>query len=376
MSESDNAHPIVGLIVNPIAGMGGAVGLKGTDGPDILEQARARGAVPHAAERARRALAEMPGVTVLTVAGPMGSAAVDGLGVSVELLDAPVGDTTTADDTRRAAREMIDRGVALILFAGGDGTARDIADVAGLDTPILGIPCGVKMQSGVFAVSPEAAGRLAADLVTAGERRVGLRRVEIMDIDEAAVRQDRIAPRLHGYARAPHARNLLQAVKAGSAPGVGGAGVGAACAEIAANLPPDALTLIGPGATTKRVLSALGLEGTLLGVDAIRDGTLVGRDLSADQVATLAGDGPVRIIVGVTGGQGFVFGRGNQQIAPVMIRRAGPDGIVIVADEAKLSMLPGGRLLVDTGDPALDRDLAGYVRVRTGRGRSMMMRLA
>lgn len=370
---------LLGLIVNPIAGMGGAVGLKGTDGAETLDRARALGAVPHAAERARRALAVLadavPDAAVVVAPGAMGVDAVAGLRLDISVvLDARPGRDSTAADTGRAARAMAERGVAAILFAGGDGTARDIVAEVGLDTPVLGIPCGVKMQSGVFAVSPEAAGRITAALVRGDGPRVGLRKVEIMDIDEEAVRVDRIAARLYGYARSPYAGGLLQAAK-GASRISDEAMLTGACVEIAAALDPETLYLIGPGTSAKRVLSALRLEGTLLGVDAVRDRALVGRDLSARAALDLAGNGPLKIIVGVIGRQGFVFGRGNQQIGPEAIRRAGRDGIVIVASGEKLASLADHRLLVDTGDPALDAELAGYVRVHTGPGRATMIRM-
>jgi predicted polyphosphate/ATP-dependent NAD kinase len=229
------------------------------------------------------------------------------------------------------------------------------------------------MHSGVFATRPETAGRLAADLLRTGAARVGLRRVEIMDIDEDAARAGRMAARLYGYARAPYSRGLLQGAKGGPALS-DEARLDAACAEIAGELAPGVLYLIGPGTTAKRVLAALGLEGTLLGVDGVRDGALVGRDLSEAEALALAGAGPLGVIVGVTGGQGFVFGRGNQQIGPEAIRRAGRASLIVVASAAKLVALPLPRLLVDTGDPALDAALAGHVRVRTGPRQSMLMR--
>jgi predicted polyphosphate/ATP-dependent NAD kinase len=369
----------LGLIVNPIAGMGGSVGLKGTDGAATLAEARARGAVPRAGARARRAMAALaaalPQAAVIAAPGAMGTDALAGLDLTVEVLAGAAAGATDAVSTRQAAAALAQRDVAAVAFAGGDGTARDIAGVLGLATPLLGIPCGVKMHSGVFATSPEAAGRLGADLLRSGRARVGLRRVEIMDVDEDAIRAGRLSARLYGYARAPHARGLLQAAKGAAAPG-DEAMLDAACAEIARELAPGVLYLVGPGTTAKRVLAALGLEGTLLGVDAVRDGALVGRDLSEAEALALAGVGPIGVIVGVIGGQGFVFGRGNQQIGPEAIRRAGRAGLVIAASAAKLAALPEPKLLVDTGDPALDAALAGHVRVRTGPRQSMLMRLA
>ena len=306
----------------------------------------------------------------------LGADAAQGLSLDVEVLHkAPSGETRAAD-TAALARTLGERGVAAILFAGGDGTARDITAVAGLSVPMLGIPSGVKMHSGVFATSPEAAGRLVADLVS-GERGVGLRKVEIMDIDEEARRAGRLGARLYGYVRAPYAKSLLQAAKA--APPLGDdAALGAACAEAAREIAaaPDITWLIGPGTTAKMVAARFGEAGSLLGVDAVRGGAIVGRDLGEREALALAGDGPVGIVVGITGGQGFVFGRGNQQIGAEAIRRAWPDRLVVLASEGKLAALTEPRLLVDTGDPALDAAMAGWTRVRTGPRRATLMRLA
>jgi predicted polyphosphate/ATP-dependent NAD kinase len=233
------------------------------------------------------------------------------------------------------------------------------------------------MQSGLFATRPEAAGRLAADLLCGSAERVGFRRVEVMDLDEAALRQGRLSARLHGYARTPHERGLLQGAKA-RPPMSDEAMLDGAAAEVAREIrtgDPGVLWLVGPGTSAKRVLAALGLPGTLLGVDAVRAGALAGTDLAEAEAASLAGPGPVGIVVGVTGGQGFVFGRGNQQIGPDMIRRAGRERLVILASGAKLAALPEPRLLLDTGDPALDAALAGHVRVRTGARRVTLMRM-
>ncbi|RMH53123.1 MAG: NAD+ kinase, partial [Alphaproteobacteria bacterium] len=326
--------------------------------------------------RARRALAALaaarPGARILAGAGPLGADAAAGLDLGIEILPAAM--PSDAAETRRLAALMRARGVGLILFAGGDGTARDVLAAVGEAVPVLGIPCGVKMHSGVFAVSPEAAGRLAADVIGAGAGRVTFARAEVMDIDEAALRAGRVAARLYGYALAPAARNLLQGAK-GRGPAGDEAALAGACAEVAAELDPGVTWLIGPGTAAKGVLRAMGLSGTLLGVDALRDGRLVGTDVTEAEALALAGDGPVGIVVGVTGGQGFVFGRGNQQIGPELIRRAGRGRLVILAGAGKLAALPGGVLHVDTGDPALDRALEGHVRVRTGPRRAMLMRL-
>lgn len=363
----------VGLIVNPIAGMGGRVGLKGTDGEEVLRQALALGAVPDAGERARRALAQLrqPGA-ILTFAGEMGEDAVRAAGLAPEVVGTAPG-ATTAADTRRAAERMVAHGVGLILFAGGDGTARDVSAVVGDRVPILGIPTGVKMQSGVFATGPESAGRLAALFLSGEPGRVRLCPAEVMDVDEEALRAGRLSSRLFGYALVPHERRLLQNAKAGAPRGDEGA-LAAACSRIAAELEPGVLYLFGPGTTTRMVLAALGVEGTLLGVDAVRDGRLVGADLGEREILVLLDD-PARIVVGVTGGQGFLFGRGNQQLGPEVLRRVGRENVLVVASTAKLLALAPRRLLVETGDPAVDAMLAGWLRVRTGPDQSVLMRV-
>ena len=196
---------------------------------------------------------------------------------------------------------------------------------------------------------------------------------EVMDVDEAALRAGRISARLFGYASVPHERRLLQNAKAGLPGGDDGA-LAAACSRIAAELEPGVLHLFGPGTTTRMILAALGLEGTLLGVDAVRDGRLVGTDLSEQAILALL-DGPARIVVGVTGGQGFLFGRGNQQLGPKLLRRVGRENVLAVASAAKLLALAPRRLLVETGDAAVDAMLAGWLRVRTGPDQTVLMRV-
>ncbi len=365
----------VGFIVNPVAGLGGAVGLKGTDGQDTVTEALRRGAVPQAGARARRAMAllaqRVPGAAVTVPPGALGADWVEGLDLAAEelRLGPPSG---SASDTREAVAAL--RGHDLIVFAGGDGTARDVAGRLPEGVGVLGVPCGVKMHSGVFAVSPEAAGALLADILSDPVRVAWDDAAEVMDIDEDALRAGRLAPRLYGHARVPVARNRMQAAKGG--PRVdSGVALAEAAAEVVAGMEPGVLYVIGPGTSASAVMRAAGHEPTILGIDAMRDGKVVARDARAAELTRLAGDGPVRIVLGVTGQQGFLLGRGNQQIAPDLIARAGREGLIVLASEPKLAALAQPKLWVDTGDPALDVRLSGFVRVRTGRGRETMMRI-
>lgn len=366
----------IGLIVNPIAGLGGRVGLKGTDGPGTVAQALEMGADPQAGPRTRRALTRLaervPGARLVAATGELGAVWAQGLDLDVTRID-PIAGSQTARDTRLAVEAMAD--CDLLLFAGGDGTARDVSAALKAGQAILGIPCGVKMHSGVFAISPEAAGALIADLLTAPERITWTDEAEVMDIDEAALRQGHIAPELYGHACVPMVRNRMQASKGGPRIDWGAALAGAA-AELVGQMDPDTLYIIGPGTSAGAVMRAAGHTPTVLGIDAMRGGKVVARDVGSAALEDVAGDGPVRIVLGVTGQQGFLIGRGNQQISPALLRRVGREGLIALAGEDKLMGLAQPRLWVDSGDPELDAELEGFLRVRTARGRETMMRLS
>jgi predicted polyphosphate/ATP-dependent NAD kinase len=365
----------IGLVINPVSGLGGAVGLKGTDGPGTVAEALARGAVPQAGARVRRAFEKLavaaPGLSVSVAPGPLGADVLEGLPFDLSLVRLAEL-TGTARDTKLAVSAMND--VDLIVFAGGDGTARDVAAALQPGQAMLGIPCGVKMHSGVFALSPEAAGNLLADLVSNPDRVSWTDDAEVMDIDEVALRAGTIAPRLYGMARVPQVKSLMQAAKGTPKRDDSGALV-AAAREIAASMEPGTLYLVGPGTSAGLVSAALGHRPTVLGVDAVLAGRQVARDARAAELETLAGGHPLRIILSVTGQQGFLLGRGNQQISASLIRKAGREGLIVLAGEGKLAALAVPRLGLDTGDPDLDRALSGFVRVQTGPGRFTLMRL-
>jgi predicted polyphosphate/ATP-dependent NAD kinase len=362
-----SAHPPkVGLIVNPVAGIGGVVGLKGSDGADTQEKALALGAVPRSLARASRALERLVRIKdkfdLVTCGGRMGLEATRSAGLAASVITEP-GEVTTGDDTRAAARAMAGQGVDLLLFAGGDGTARDIHDAVGDSLSVLGIPTGVKIYSGVFAVSPAAAGELAADFLQGKTQET--RDAEVMDIDEASLRQGRVSAQLYGYLRIPRQRRLTQGVKASSDAGEAVAAAVAA-ATVVRTMKAGRYYVIGPGTTTRAVMSKLGLEGTLVGVDVVRDGMLEARDVGEQQILDLVAGQDASVVVTVIGGQGYLFGRGNQQISAKVIREVGKDNIIVVATRAKLNSLQWRPLLVDTGDDEVDVILSGYIRVVTG----------
>ncbi|MFE1955223.1 ATP-NAD kinase family protein [Streptomyces sp. NPDC059524] len=379
-------RPRVGLVVNPVAGLGGRVGLGGTDGPDRPRRALELGAVPRASARAEESLAEIRArgcaPVIVTAPGAMGEEAARGAGLDVETVPAPRSGVpgplgTTAEDTVAAVRAVVAAGVGLLLFAGGDGTARDVARALdGAPCVVLGVPTGVKMHSAVFAVGPRAAGEVAAARL--GGAAPGVRDAEVMDRDEEALRAGRTASRLYGWLTVPDVPARVQQRKTGSASAAYDTSGGIA-AELAGRA-GDGLLVLGPGTTTRAVAAALGADASLVGVDVLdlRGGQAVVAAKDASEAEILARLDPARpchVVVSPIGGQGFLLGRGNQQISPRVLRAAGGrGGLLVVCAEGKLAALQGRPLLVDTGDRALDAELTGHVRVITGHRRISLYR--
>jgi predicted polyphosphate/ATP-dependent NAD kinase len=366
---------LVGLIVNPVAGAGGRVGLHGTDGPAVLAEAVRRGGSGRSTPRAVRALrrlAESPDCpAILAAPGAMGADVAAACGVQVTGLELrlPADGVTAAEDTRRAARQLAKAGVDLLLFAGGDGTARDVEQAIGTRLPMLGIPAGVKMRSGVFGTSPEAAAELVSEYLGSADRPCA--DAEILDLAADGEHSE-----FYSVARVPALSGGRLAGPKGLSPAGLAVELDALCAAAAADLEPGTLYLFGPGSTTGGVLRKLGVQGSMLGIDAVQDGRLIGSDLPEQSIMTLMDAAPAaKLVLGVIGGQGFLLGRGNQQLSPAVLDRIGPAGLVILASTAKLAALDPPRLLIDAGDEVPVRGLCGYHRVRTGPARYMMMQV-
>ena len=364
----------LGLIVNPIAGMGGSVGLKGTDG-ELAAVARKLGATPVALERARKALSQLSGfgdsLSVLTCAGDMGADAAAIAGLEPRVLVTAADRDTIAADTRAGAMAIVASDPDLLLFVGGDGTARDVLEVIDRQVPVLGVPSGVKMHSAVFAASARAAGEIAARFLRARDRQSLLGDAEILDRDVNGTGE--ASPRLYGTMRTPRSGFLVPGAKA-SSPVSEQAGLDAAIARVVARMDDSCISLLGPGTTMQLAKRQIGFGGTLLGVDAVRHGSCLATDINEREILQLLGrHGRGRIVVSVVGGQGFLFGRGNQQLSARVIRKVGKDNIDIVASLEKLTALPWGCLLVDTGDEALDEELSGHLPVVVSGNRTAMM---
>lgn len=349
----------LGLIINPVAGLGGSVGLKGSDG--LVEEALARGAVPQSENRAEVALQELlslkDDITIYTGSGSLGEALAKKLGFACEVMPSAAVSATTSEDTKALSVWLQQQEADLILFAGGDGTARDICSTAGEDAIFLGIPAGVKIHSPVYARSPASAGRLAA-LYLEGQVESVVEN-EVLDIDEEQYRQEIINTKLYGCLRVPSEPAYTQCRKCSSTSSEEDS-ILAIADYVADTMEKDTYYIIGAGTTTRAVMRELELKNTLIGVDLVYNYDLVANDIYGNQILEHIGDKPAKLIVTVTGGQGFLFGRGNQQLTPEVLRRIGKENIIILAAKEKIIRLRGQPLLVDTGDAELDRYLSGY----------------
>jgi predicted polyphosphate/ATP-dependent NAD kinase len=376
----------IGILVNPDAGLGGRLGYKGTDGR--AAEARAAGAVDRSGPRMTDALSRFSELLshlreaphLMSCSGRMGSDWVPA-GISFEeMVRAPA--ESTAEDTRRAVSELLDANIDLLFYAGGDGTTRDI--VAALEQaertelPLVGVPTGVKMHSGCFAATPRAAAEvlaawLAGDLMLAS--------TEVMDLDEEAYREGEWKVRMYAEVQTPSSPRWMQGAKMRVAAAEEEEvleGLAAHVGELAQEN-PGMLIIWGSGGTLRAMSENLGMQTTLLGIDASRDGVLVGRDLAEDGLLELLdgnGSAGVLLLLSPMGGQGFLIGRGNLQLSPEVLRAVGVDNILGVATPGKLAIL--SELRIDSGDPDLDADIRErrYLRVLQGFRTTRLIKVA
>ena len=361
MNSTQNTLPTktVGFIVNPVAGMGGAVGLKGTDGKEILNQAIALGARPIASQRAETFLTGLipviKNLNLIVGIGDMGQNQAEKCGFTYKVL----GETkkeTTSEDTQIIAKAIVEAGVDLLVYCGGDGTTRDILKSVGLHVPVLGVPTGVKMHSAVFAVSPQAAARVSVTYLWGS---LPLREAEVMDVDEEEFRQGHLSAELYGYLLSPFEPHLIQGNKMASPMTENEVENQAAIAIYAIEeMKTKIIYIVGPGTTTRTIGDLLDQKKTLLGVDIFQEKKIVAKDVNEKQILETINGKYAKIIVTPIGGQGFIFGRGNQQISSKVIHQVGLENIVVVATKSKLDRLES--LRVDTGDLELDE----HFRVR------------
>lgn len=364
----------IGFVVNPFAGIGGAVALKGSDGKDIVAQALSRGAKPQAETRAKIAMQQISSTkdfTIFTAAGSMGENVLHALNLPYEVLykvdEEAADERTTAEDTKNVICLFVEKSVDLIVFAGGDGTARDVLDALlskqNASIAVIGIPAGVKIHSAVYATTPLHAGELI-NLILSGQP-MSLHDAQVMDLDEQAFREGRVIAKCYGYLPVPVDDTRMQLIKQGGLNHQQIA-VQEIATDIIESMEPDVFYVIGSGSTTAEIMNQLSLENTLLGIDIVCNQQLIASDVDEKTIIQTIKNYPAKIVVTVIGGQGHVFGRGNQQLSAKVIEQIGQENIIIVASNEKLRSLDKRPMIADTGDMELDKQLAGLYPVVSG----------
>ena len=367
----------IGFILNPVAGMGGKVALKGTDGLHTLEEALKRGAKKTSPKRALSALLRLSlqkeHFEIITPKGIMGETVLKKTNLCFKTLDDFVpGDNTSSYDTQVAVQSLENLKIDLLVFAGGDGTACDICKVFCNTTPVIGIPSGVKMHSSVFGTNSERTGDLIAAYIE--NQPMDIKNAEIMDIDEHALRKGIVSTSLAGYLKTLFKKSFSQGSKSGS-PSSDRSSQNAIAMQIYLNMKKDIPYLIGPGTTLKPLTDLLGFEGTLLGFDLVVNKTLVQKDLMEREILTIVKPGETCLVLTPVGGQGYILGRGNQQISPKVLEYIKKKNIIIGATSGKLASFEGRPLLVDTGSQKTNEYLSGYTRVITGLDETMVLKI-
>jgi len=367
IEQSGGKRLKLGFLVNPIAGMGGKVGLKGTD--HVLKNALALGAKPVAPIRAAEFLEtlkkteQVSAIDLITCPSVMGGDEVKSAGLKAQILPMRLKAETTANDTNAAVKQFVALNVDLIVFVGGDGTARDILDAmrGSPNIPVLGVPSGVKMYSGIFAASPRDAADIVHDVI---EKEAQTMDFEIMDVDEKAFRNDRLSVSLHGFLKGPFVPMRLLGSKQVSPETLDEHENQMAVAKfIVEEMDPKGTYILGPGTTVKCVADLLGVEKTLLGVDLYRNMTVM-KDVNEKEISSKIKDWKnTWIVLSPIGRQGMLLGRGNQQISPEIIRKISKEHIIVAATRDKIQGIEGGVLRVDTGDAGVDAMLKGFIKV-------------
>jgi len=370
----------LGLIINPVAGIGGRVALKGSDGEEIQQLAMQRGAIPLAESRMQQALQLLieykSEIHIYTAANEMGENLCKSLGFQTTVVNPVNALHTSPSDTEKTVQKCLEQGIDLLLFAGGDGTARNIYHALGnieSAPPVIGVPAGCKIHSSVYALTPAHAGELLC-LIIKG-RALSLSEASVMDIDEDEFRENRVKAKLHGYLNVPAENQFMQSMKQG---GISQKEIVLQdiAAYIVETMSDDRLYLIGSGTTPKAILDELQLPATLLGIDAVKNHQLVASDVNEQQILQLLETNKqVTLVMTIIGGQGHVFGRGNQQISPEVIRQIGVENIVIISTPEKIHSLNGQPMRVDTGDEDLNKSLYGMVPVITGYDEKTLYRI-
>ena len=359
----------LGVVINPYAGIGGALALKGSDGAEIRNKALAMGAEKKALDKTRSALEHIvqlkDQVQLYVAGGEMGEDLAKEMGFKTTVVYQATDPQTESQDTEFTVQTFVEHQVDLILFAGGDGTARNVCHIVGNAIPVLGVPAGCKIHSAVYAITPAAAGRVLKQVIE-GEI-VSVSDAQVMDIDETLFRQGKVNAKQFGEMQVPTELRYIQAVKMG-----GKESDELVLADIAAHVieiiqdQPECLFVMGSGSTVAFIMQELGLDNTLLGVDIIKGTQLLASDVTANELLELTTGQECKLVLTLIGGQGHIIGRGNQQLSAAFLKRLNKSNIILVATKTKLGNLAGRPLIVDSDDLTLDEHLSGLINVVTG----------
>jgi len=349
----------IGFIINPIAGMGGRVGLKGTDG--VVSEAIKLGAKPVAEKKAEEMIkkyydkySENNDIKWFTCSKDMGANVLKNNDIKNTQIVYKSSEDSKAEDTQNACKIFKEKKVDLIIFCGGDGTARDIFRIIKESIPILGIPSGVKMHSGVFAVNTEAAAKMLKEFIN---KNLTIGEAEILDLDEELYRKGQWNIKLFGIAKGIVEPTYVQVGKT-SFESISDNEIKdeiAECIEEELDRYKEHVFLFGSGGTIDYIAEKLSIDNTLLGIDAVYKQKNIGKDLNEKDILKILNKHPKAVLIlSPIGAQGFILGRGNLQLSPTVIKKIGLDNIIVISTPSKLLKTP--ILRVDTGDNELDKE--------------------
>ena len=367
----------IGILANPDAGLGGRLGLKGSDGQ--AELARSKGAEDRSGPRLESMLAhfsrihraESSQIEWITSTGRMGTEWIPvelEIGTISEVHQSP--GKTSASDTQDAVARLLENGIDLLVYSGGDGTTRDIvsslSDSETPELPVIGVPSGVKMHSGCFASSPKAAAEVLSAWIQ-GDLLVSS--TEVLDLDEELYRKGKWVVRLYAEAFSPNSPRWMQGSKELIQTESEEEIIIGLSNHIEESIVEEGhLVIWGSGGTLREIGGNIGFELTTLGIDATIGSEKVGTDLAESGIIEIldSHDGPVTLLLSPMGGQGFLIGRGNLQLSPSVLSSIGIDNILGVVTPAKL--LTVRALRIETGDDSLDQEFASkrYMKVLQG----------
>ena len=375
----------LGLLVNPDAGLGGRLGLKGSDGQ--AEIARSRGAQDRSGPRMRIMLDHLVAISKESLDGIQWYLSEGRMGTDwIPPTISPFGiihssnSSTDANDTSQLVASLIDSDIDLLIYAGGDGTTRDV--VAALsqygrpELPIIGVPTGVKMHSGCFASSPKAAAEVLSSWL---EGDLLLSSTEVLDLDEDLYREGKWVVRLYAEAITPASPRWMQ----GSKMRVEASGeeevIQGLAEHVRETLIDDQMMIIwGSGGTLRTIGGILGFELNTLGIDITLGTNIVASDLNEKEILAALEEhqGDVILLLSPMGGQGFLIGRGNLQLSPEVLRMIGVDRVLGIVTPAKMLTLRS--LRVETGDPEMDERFSKkkYLKVLQGYRTTRILRVS